>query len=97
MLFLQASVAFKPFEALKAIDKMIVMGAAEDPAALEAAADAHHKAVGIISGPNGVSSEADWVATNAAIGLIVASVPESMVMDVYNSVLAITDPDVIAT
>ena len=70
------------------------MGAAADPAAFKAAADAHHKAVGIISGPNGVSSEADWVATNAAIGLIVASVPESMVMDVYNSVSAITEPGV---
>jgi len=73
---------------------MIVMGAAADPKLLKAAADAHHKAIGSVSGPNGVTSEADWAETNAAIGRIVASVPESMVMDVYNSVSAITDPGV---
>merc|ERR1719327_172615 len=93
-LYLQAPGAFKPLEAIKAIDKMIVMGAQADPKLLQAAADAHHKAIGSISGPNGVTSKADWEAVNAALGRVIASVPESTVMDVYNSVSAITDPGV---
>merc|ERR1711897_36165 len=50
-IYLQAPGAFKPLEALKAVDKMIVMGAQADPKLLKAAADAHHKAIGSISGP----------------------------------------------
>merc|ERR1719359_2804537 len=73
---------------------MIVLGAQADPKALKAAADAHHKAIGSISGPNGVTSQADWEAVNAALGRVFASVPESTVMDVYNSVSSITDPGV---
>merc|ERR1719464_2497637 len=69
---------------------MIIMGAAADPKLLKAAADAHHKAIGSVSGPNGVTSRADWDSVNAALGRVIASVPESMVMDVYNSVSAIT-------
>jgi len=93
-IFLQAPGKFQPLEALKAIDKMIIMGAAADPKLLKAAADAHHKAIGSVSGPNGVTSRADWDSVNAALGRVIASVPESMVMDVYNSVSAITDPAV---
>merc|ERR1712031_59366 len=37
---------------------------------------------------------ADWEAVNAALGRVFASVPESTVMDVYNSVSSITDPGV---
>jgi hypothetical protein len=73
---------------------MIVMGAQADPKLLKAAADAHHKAIGSISGPNGVTSKADWEAVNAALGRVFASVPESTVMDVYNSVSGITDAGV---
>merc|ERR1711967_201526 len=62
--------------------------------ALKAAADAHHKAIGSISGSNGVTSKADWEAVNAALGRVFASVPESTVMDVYNSVSSITDSGV---
>ena len=47
---------------------MIEMGAAADPELLKKAADAHHKAIGSISGPNGVTSRADWDAVNAALG-----------------------------
>merc|ERR1712071_45637 len=90
-LYNQAPGAFKPLEALKAIDKMIVMGAQADPKLLKAAADAHHKAIGSISGPNGVTSAADWDEVNAALGRVFASVPETTVMDVYNSVSSITD------
>merc|ERR1712039_925680 len=93
-LYLQAPGAFKPLEALKAIDKMIVMGAQADPKLLKAAADAHHKAIGSIGGPNGVTSKADWEGVNAALGRVIASVPESTVMDVYNSVSSITDSGV---
>merc|ERR1712226_498973 len=76
------------------IDKMIVMGAQADPKLLKAAADAHHKAIGSVSGANGVTSQADWEAVNAALGRVIASVPESTVMDVYNSVSSITDAGV---
>jgi len=93
-IFLQAPGKFQPQEALKAIDKMIVLGAAADPKLLKAAADAHHKAIGSIKGANGVTSKADWESVNAALGRVFASVPESMVMDVYNSVTSITDPEV---
>merc|ERR1712165_331181 len=93
-IFLQSPGAFKPLEAVKAIDKMIVLGAQADPKLLKAAADAHHKAIGSISGANGVTSKADWEAVNAALGRVFASVPESTVMDVYNSVSSITDSGV---
>merc|ERR1712039_642140 len=93
-IYLQAPGKFQPLEALKAVDKMIVMGAQADPKLLKAAADAHHKAIGSISGANGVTSKADWEAVNAALGRVIASVPESTVMDVYNSVSSITDPGV---
>merc|ERR1712217_223702 len=83
-----------PLEAVKAIDKMIVLGAQADPKLLKAAADAHHKAIGSVSGANGVTSKADWEAVNAALGRVVASVPEATVMDVYNAVSDITDPGV---
>ena len=71
-----------------------VMGASADPKLLKAAAEAHHKAIGSISGPNGVTSRADWDAVNAALGRVVASVPKAQVMDVYNAVKDITDPGV---
>ena len=70
------------------------MGASADPALLKAAAEAHHKAIGSVSGANGVTSRADWDAVNAALGRVVASVPKAQVMDVYNAVKDITDPGV---
>merc|ERR1719230_2457507 len=93
-IFLQAPGKFQPLEALKSIDKMIVMGSQADPKLLKAAADAHHKAIGSASGPNAVTSRADWDSVNAALGRVIASVPKDTVMDVYNSVSAITDPKV---
>merc|ERR1712066_708521 len=91
-LYLQAPGQFQPLKALTAIDKMIVLRAQADPKLLSAAAAAHHKAIGSISGPNGVTSKADWEAVNAALGRVFASVPEATVMDVYNAVSDITDP-----
>ena len=92
--YLQAPGKFQPLDALKAIDKMIVMGAQADPKLLKAAAEAHHKTIGSASGASGVTSQADWEAVNAALGRVFASVPESTVMDVYNSVSSITDSGV---
>merc|ERR1712060_193130 len=93
-IYLQAPGKVAPLEALKAIDKMIVLGSQADPKLLKAAADAHHKAISSASGPTGMTSKADWEAVNAALGRVFASVPESSVMDVYNAVAKITDPGV---
>ncbi len=79
-----------PAAVLKAIDKMIVMGGAMDSAALKAGALAHHKAIGSIDA-KGVTSLADYTAVNAAIGHMVASVPEATTMDVYNAFAAFRD------
>merc|ERR1712064_250450 len=53
-----------PQQSLKAIDKMIVMGAKADGNALKAAAEAHHKAIASIDA-SGVTSEYDYEAVNA--------------------------------
>merc|ERR1719440_842365 len=80
-------------EALQAVDKMIVMGANLDGKLLKEAAMAHHKAIGSIDG-KGVTSAADWEAVNAALGKLIASVPQSQVMDVYNAMSKITNPNI---
>merc|ERR1712107_870043 len=73
-----------PQEVLKAIDKMLVMGAAMDPAALKAGVLAHSKAIQNVDG-KGVTTLADYTATNAAIGHMVASAGTAKTMDVYNA------------
>merc|ERR1711906_37082 len=71
-------------DVLKAVDKMIVMGAAMDGGALQEAAKAHAKAIeGMDS--QGVLSQSDFEAINAGLGKAIASVPTGTVMDVYNS------------
>merc|ERR1712151_496088 len=77
----------------KAIGKMIAMGAAMDSKLLAAGADAHHKAISGLPA-NGVCSESQLTAINAALGRMIASVPESTTMDVYNSVSKLVDPKV---
>ena len=57
-------------EALMAIDEMIVMGAQADPELLKEEADAHHKAIGSICGPNGTTPKADWDGVSAALGRV---------------------------
>merc|ERR1719493_25561 len=42
----------------------------------------------------GVTSQADFEAVNAALGRMIASVPESKVMDVYNAFSKLVSPDV---
>merc|ERR1712190_485789 len=54
---------------------------------------AHHKAIGS-AGSSGVTSKADFEAINAALGRAIASVPESKVMDVYNSFSGLVGSDV---
>merc|ERR1712066_751979 len=78
----------------KAIDKAIDMGAAMDPKLVKAGVQAHHKAIGSLSANNLVLSKADFEAVNAALGRMIASVPESKTMDVYNAFSALTDPGV---
>jgi len=81
----------------KAIGKMIDMGASMDPKLLNAGAAAHHSAiVSLASNPSSslVCSEAQLTKINAAIGRMIASVPEAKTMDVYNSVSALVDPKV---
>merc|ERR1712056_44071 len=77
----------------KAIGKMIDMGAAMDSKMLKAGAEAHHAAIGGLY-PTGLCAEGKLTAILAGIGRMIASVPESKVMDVYNSVGALVDPNV---
>merc|ERR1712228_386369 len=77
----------------KAIGKMIDMGAAMDSKMLKAGAEARHAAIGGLS-PTGLCAEAKLTGILAALGRMIASVPESKVMDVYNSVGALVDPNV---
>ena len=55
-------------EALMAIDKMILMGAQADPELLKAEANAHHKAIDYIGGPNGMASKTGRDGVNATFG-----------------------------
>merc|ERR1719356_1478239 len=82
-----------PQDVMKAVDKMIVMGAAMDGGALREAAQAHAKAIqGMDS--KGVLSEADFEAINAGLGKAIAPVPTSAVMDVFNAFGGIVSPEV---
>ena len=69
------------------------MGAAKDGNALNAGAGAHHKAIGSVDA-KGATRAADYEAVNAAIGRMVASVPTSKMMDVYNAWAGILSPSV---
>merc|ERR1712187_863983 len=60
---------------------------------LKAGAQAHHSAITVLP-PSGLCSEDKLTAILAGIGRMVASVPESKVMDVYTSVGALVDPKV---
>merc|ERR1711963_119002 len=70
------------------------MGATMDPTLLKAGVAAHHKAVGSVSQAKPVLSQADFEAVNAAIGRMIASVPESQTMDLYNTFAALVSPNV---
>merc|ERR1712190_639446 len=73
-----------PLAVTKAIDKALVMGASIDSKLLKEAAEAHHKALNGLDSKL-VATQEDFTAVNAALGKVIASVPKSQVMDVYNS------------
>merc|ERR1712083_125174 len=80
-------------QALKAVDKAIVMGSKMGPRELKLGAEAHHKAIMSMDG-SGVTSLEDFTAVNAAIGRIIESTPTARVMDVYNAWASILSPAV---
>jgi len=77
----------------KAIAKAIDMGASMDSDLLKAGVMAHHKAIGSMDAKL-VTSQADYEGTIAAIGRMIASVPEAKVMAVYNDFGKLVDPAV---
>jgi hypothetical protein len=83
-----------PAEYLKAIGTALDMGAAMDTKLLKEGVLAHHKAIGDISGSKGVTLQSDFEAINAAIGRMIASVPEEKTMAVYNAFSKVVSPDV---
>jgi len=93
LVYLQKPGTASAFQWLAAVDKAILMGASMDPALLRAGVEAHHKAIGSI-GKEGVTSKADYEAINAALGRMIASVPEDQVMDVYNAFERVVPRDV---
>merc|ERR1719181_2491998 len=62
---------------------------------IKEAAEAHHKAIAGVDS-KGVLTAADYEAINAGIGKLVASVPQSQVMDVYNAFAKIIGNGVVA-
>merc|ERR1712061_810506 len=78
----------------KAVDKAILMGASMDSELLKKGVMAHHKAIGSVSESNPVLSQGDFEAINAALGRMIASVPESQTMDVYNTFSSLVSKDV---
>ena len=74
----------KPLAVMEAINKMLVMGAAMDSEALKKGVMAHSKAIGGMDS-NLVATLDDYTAVNSAIGHMIASVPASTTMDVYNA------------
>merc|ERR1711920_1166697 len=60
---------------------------------LKAGVEAHHKAIGSV-GSGGLTSQADFQAVNAALGRMIASVPESKTMAVYDAFSKVVSSDV---
>merc|ERR1712061_281723 len=89
--FLKPLPGASPNQVLKAIDKALVMGASMDGKLLKEAAEAHHAALGSMDAKL-VTSASDYQAVNAALGKVIASVPTSQVMDVYNAFGKIVSP-----
>jgi len=79
----------------KAIGTIIDHGASMDAELVKAGCEAHHVAIrNLPPSRNGVCSEAQLTRINASIGRMIASVPESKTMDVYNAVEALVDKKV---
>jgi len=78
---------------LKAVDKAIEMGAQMDSELLKKAAMSHHAAISTIDA-NGVLTKGAYTEINAAIGRLIASVPEETTMGVYNAFASLVGEDV---
>jgi len=85
------SASFKDY--LKACQATIDMGAAMDTNLLKAGVNAHHRAIAY-SDSSGLTTFGAFKDVNAAIGRMVASVPESKVMAVYDAWSKVVSPDV---
>merc|ERR1712156_1246098 len=92
-IYLKPLPGVSPFAAMKAIDKAIVMGASMDGKLLSEAAIAHSKALQSVDSKL-VTTAADYQAVNAALGKLIASVPQSQVMDVFNAFSKVTGPNI---
>merc|ERR1719355_114839 len=71
-----------------------VLGAAMDPELVKKGAMAHHKAIGAVTEASPTLSKADFEAVNAALGRMIASVPESQTMGVYDAVAKLVPAEV---
>jgi hypothetical protein len=91
--FLLTPGAADPIKWTKAIGRIIDMGASMDPNLVKAGCEAHH-AANVDLPSSGVCSEAELARIYAAIGRMIASVPESKTMAVYNYIAPLVDPKV---
>jgi len=82
-----------PAQLTKAVDKVLVMGAAMDGLELRNAAQAHVKAIDGMDA-SGVATKADYEAILLGIGKTVATVPARNVLDVFNAFKDVTSPQV---
>jgi hypothetical protein len=82
-----------PISWAKAIGKMIDMGASMDSDLVKAGCGAHHNAIMGLPA-SGVCSEDKLTDIYAGIGRMIASVPESKTMGVYNAVSELVDEKV---
>jgi len=82
-----------PIRWARAIAKIIDMGATMDEELVKAGCLNHHEAIQELKYQNqgGVCSESRLTAIYASIGQMIASVPESKTMDVYNAVSELVD------
>merc|ERR1712087_1009905 len=78
-------------EVMKAVDKMIVMGAEMDWPSLQEAARAHVTAIER-KDAKGVLTQGDFESILAGLGKAISSVPESTVMGVYSAMGRIAGP-----
>jgi hypothetical protein len=86
-----------PVSWAKAIGTIIDMGASMDSELVKAGCHAHHVAIESVSVNGGMKptcTPAELTAINAAIGRMIASVPESKTMAVYDAVSKLVDPKV---
>merc|ERR1712176_845888 len=77
-------------DALKAVDKALLMGYSTNMGALKEAADAHVKAIGSMDA-KGLTTKADYQAILAGLGKVVATANDRSVFDVYNGFKPIVD------